>query len=321
MQRCLFCGKSLETKNSDQWHSLCCKKFFGTKSLPELDLSEAIVEEFAKESVGLGMTITGVQKKLSLHLFDGEKGNPSRLTLVGFPAGFILKPNSADFRELPEAEDMVMRMADAAGIQTVPHALFRLRDGNLAYITRRIDRRNVEGIVHRLPMEDFCQLSGRLTEDKYKGSYEQCAKLVGKWSSHPNLDLANLFNLLLFCFMTGNSDMHLKNFSLIAENTRDYVLSPAYDLLPVQLIIPSDKEETALTLGGKKARLGRSDFLKLAQSFNLYGNVAENLIGRLLGLEENLMEIIEASFASENLKERMKELLFERLAILGKTGE
>ena len=319
MQRCLYCGKPLEVETPNQWHGACCKKFFGTKNVPELELSETMIEDLARKSTGMGITVPGAQKKLSLHLVDGKRGKPSRLTLVGVPAGFILKPNSVDFKELPQAEDLVMRMADVAGIQTVPHAMMRLSDGSLAYITKRIDRRVIQGKIHRIPMEDFCQLSSRLTEDKYKGSYEQCAKIVSQWSSRPNLDLANLYYLLLFCFMTGNSDMHLKNFSLIAEDFEKYVLSPFYDLLPVQLIMPADKEETALTLGGKKANLNRLDFLKLAQNFHLYGNVAVNLITRLLGLENEFRETIETSFASETLKERMRALLSERLSILGQT--
>jgi len=162
-----------------------------------------------------------------------------------------------------------MRLADAATITTVPHALLYLDDGTLAYITKRIDRKG----KRRIAMEDFCQLSGRLTEDKYKGSYEMCVKLLQKWSSRPLLDMTNFFYLLLFCFVTGNSDMYLKNFSLIADSPGTYVLAPAYDLLPVTLLLGDDKEEMAPPLCGKKAKLSYATFLQFGKNIGIADKV------------------------------------------------
>ena len=118
-----------------------------------------------------------------------------------------------------------------------------------------------------LAMEDFCQLDLRLTQDKYKGSYERCAKIIERYSSRKGLDITELYLRIVFSFLVGNSDMHLKNFSLIEteEGSGKYVLSPAYDLLPVNVIMPEDKEQFALAMNGKKTHIRRKDFLVFAE--------------------------------------------------------
>ena len=151
-----------------------------------------------------------------------------------------------------------MHMAEAAKIAVVPHSLIRFADGELCYITRRIDR---EHDGSKIAMEDMCQLTERLTEYKYKGSYEQIAKHIKKYSAVPQLDLVNYWEVVVFSWITGNSDMHLKNFSLY-KSPMGYCLTPAYDLLSTAIVMPEDKEEMALTLNGKKARIRRSDFEK-----------------------------------------------------------
>ena len=183
-----------------------------------------------------------------MHLVSDSR--KPRLTLVNYPTGYILKPQVAEFEALPESEQLIMTMADMAGISTVPHALIKGNAG-LAYITKRVDRNLTSDKVEMLAMEDFCQLDLRLTEDKYRGSYERCAKIIKQYSSRVGIDMAEFYIRLVFCFIVGNSDMHLKNFSLIetAEGSGEYVLSPAYDLLPVNANMPADKEELLSAIG------------------------------------------------------------------------
>ena len=309
MKRCLFCGNPIEeSPHSGQWHQQCSKKFFHADILPRISLSEHTLESMASKAIGEGITLPGVKKKLSLTLLT-EKGKQPRLTIADKPTGFILKPQAKEYAQLPEAEDLVMRMAGAAAIATVPHGLLYLEDGSLVYITKRIHR---EG-KRRISMEDFCQLSGRLTEDKYKGSYEMCSKLLQKWSSRPLLDVTNFFYLLLFSFVTGNSDMHLKNFSLIADSLGTYVLAPAYDLLPVNLLLEEDTDEMALTLCEKKVKLSYATFLQLGKHLGIAELVVHNLIKKLHGLQPIFRDIIETSFVSEGMKTAMKQLVSERL--------
>ena len=152
-----------------------------------------------------------------------------------------------------------MHLAEIAKIRVVPHSLIRFEDGELCYITRRIDRTNEGG---KLAMEDMCQLSEKLTEQKYKGSYEQIAKLVLRYSSAPKLDLVNFWEQVVFSWITGNADMHLKNFSLIENmpGSRIFQLSKAYDMLPVNVIMPEDKEQMALTINGKNVIFIKRNF-------------------------------------------------------------
>ena len=312
-KNCLCCSKPLDGSPSIKgWHVACLKRFFGASVFPEIDLSADILESLAKESISQGLSVPGVQKKLSLGLLK-ESGGASRLTLFDFPTGYILKPASSDFPFLPEAEQLVMAMADLTGIVTCPHGLVPLKDGTLAYITKRIDRVIGKNEVHRIPMEDFCQLSNVLTENKYHGSYEKCARIIDRFSSQPGLDKTEFFFRLVFCFATANSDMHLKNFSLMERDDGKYVLSPAYDLLPVNVVMPDDKEETALALEGKKSGLRKSDFLLFAQTIGINEKASKNLLDRVVSFRDKYLEFIDASLLGEDLKKRFKVLLKERI--------
>ena len=314
--RCLCCGKEIkdnarEDERANEWHRRCVRRFFGTNVLPQIDLSEQELLKLAEKTVSKGFTVTGVQKKISLHL---SKEPDCRMTIVDYPAGYILKPQTEEYAYLPEYEDMVMRMAAIAGIKTVPHALLKAGE-SYAYITKRIDRKIDEDHVELYAMEDFCQLSGRLTEDKYRGSYERCAAIIKEYSGHIGNDLAEFYLRILFSFVTGNSDMHLKNFSLREENPgrRDFILSDAYDMLPVNIVLPADLEETALTLNGKKRNLRRRDFLLLADRCDLTKKTAEKMILRLVSRVDAFRGQIEASHLPDARKEEMMDLVAKRI--------
>lgn len=313
---CLCCGKPLCTEDTHSgWHKSCIRRFFGTIELPEIAIDEVTFEALATESTNKGYTVPGVQKKLSLHLFS--EGNTPRLTLVNYPTGYILKPQVSEFEALPQAEHLVMCMADAAGISTVPHALIMGKDSPV-YITKRVDRIFTKSKMQMLAMEDFCQLDLRLTQDKYKGSYERCAKIIERYSSRKGLDITELYLRLVFSFLVGNSDMHLKNFSLLEteEGSGKYVLSPAYDLLPVNVIMPEDKEQFALAMNGKKTHIHRKDFLVFAEECAMTRSSAEKMIAMLVSKKEKLLAVCQNSLLPEHLKERLASLIEERAGIL-----
>lgn len=312
---CLCCGKPLCTPDETGWHKACIKRFFGTTKLPEIEIDDKTLNLLATETTNKGFTVPGVQKKLSLHLVSDSR--KPRLTLVNYPTGYILKPQVAEFEALPESEQLIMTMADMAGISTVPHALIKGNAG-LAYITKRVDRNLTGDKVEMLAMEDFCQLDLRLTEDKYRGSYERCAKIIKQYSSRVGIDMAEFYIRLVFCFIVGNSDMHLKNFSLIetAEGSGEYVLSPAYDLLPVNANMPADKEQFALAMNGKKMNIRKGDFLKFADTCGISRPTAEKLIDNLVKLTPKWLKMCEKSLLTDELKERLTKIITERTGCL-----
>lgn len=313
--RCLCCGKTLSTPNETGWHKACIKRFFGTTELPEIDINNETLNLLAIETTNKGFTVPGVQKKLSLQLIsDGSK---PRLTLVNYPTGYILKPQVAEFEALPESEQLIMEMADMAGISTVPHALIKGSSG-LAYITKRVDRNLTKDNIEMFAMEDFCQLDLRLTEDKYRGSYERCAKIIKKYSSRIGIDITEFYIRLVFCFIVGNSDMHLKNFSLIetTEGSQEYVLSPAYDLLPVNANLPEDKEQFALTMNGKKMHILKGDFLKFASTCDIPRKTAIKLIQNLVSYTPKWLKMCDDSILPDDLKERLRQIIIERTEVL-----
>ena len=312
---CLCCGKPLRTPDETGWHKACIKRFFGTTKLPEIEIDDKTLNLLATETTNKGFTVPGVQKKLSLHLVSDSR--KPRLTLVNYPTGYILKPQVAEFEALPESEQLIMTMADMAGISTVPHALIKGNAG-LAYITKRVDRNLIDNKVEMLAMEDFCQLDLRLTEDKYRGSYERCAKIIQRYSSRIGIDMAEFYIRLVFCFIVGNSDMHLKNFSLIetAEGSGEYVLSPAYDLLPVNANMPADKEQFALAMNGKKTNIRKGDFLKFADTCGISRQTAEKLIENLVKLTSKWIAMCDKSLLPDDLKDRLRKIIAERSEVL-----
>ena len=315
MSRCLCCGKTLRTENEYGWHASCVKAFFGTTKFPDIDVSKEVLNQIAIDNTNKGFTVPGVQKKLSLHLSDEDT---PRLTLVNYPTGYILKPQTDEYIALPEMEYLIMQMAETSGIKTVPYALLSLpsQDNSYAYITKRIDRTNGK----MLAMEDFCQLDGRLTEDKYRGSYERCGKIISEYSELKGLDHTELFIRIVFSFAVGNSDMHLKNFSLIetAENSNKYILSAAYDMLSTNVVIPTDKEELALTINGKKQNIRRKDFIKFAETIGIAEKTADKMIEKIVKLKDKYIAMCRESYMPDDMKETLENLIENRIAILEK---
>ena len=312
MCRCLFCYQELEEGQRD-FHPACAKKFFGKAEVPILPYSRSDINDLAREAVLSRTAVTGVQSKLSMDVNKGGKDEPDRLTIVGLWGRYILKPKSEDFPWLPEVEDLTMHLASIAKIKVVPHTLIRFSDGELTYLTKRIDRDN-RGT--KLLMEDMCQISERLTADKYKSSYENIAKMIRKFSSAPMLDLVNFWEVVMFSWITGNSDMHLKNFSLISKEAGNYVLSQAYDLINVHLVFPEDTEELALTLDGRKKRIGRNNFVQAMESSGLESKVVENIIKKFMNAAPKWYAFIDTSFLSQELKEKYKAEIASNLAKL-----
>ncbi|WP_455665604.1 HipA domain-containing protein [Phocaeicola sp.] len=308
MERCLYCYKELKEGQTD-YHPACARKLFGTRQVPQLPYVRSEIGELAKLVVRAQTTLTGVQAKLSLDVNPGGKNEPDRFTIVGLWGKFILKPQTDFYQALPELEDLTMHMAEAAKIAVVPHGLVRFADGELGYITRRIDRRADGG---KIAMEDMCQLTERLTEYKYKGSYEQIAKTIKKYSAVPQLDLVNFWEVVVFSWIVGNSDMHLKNFSLYNMGM-GYSLTPAYDLLSTVIVMPEDTEELALTLNGKKRKIGRSDFEKSITASGVSSKVIDNIAWKFRRSIIRWMELIDASFLPEDMKKTYKRLVLQRL--------
>lgn len=307
MCKCLFCYRPLNAGESD-FHPACAKKFFGTKEVPSLDYTLEEIDSLASQVIKEQTSLTGVQPKLSLNLNKHE--GKRRLTIVGLWGGFIMKPQTDAYLQLPEVEDLTMHLAEVARIDVVPHSLMRMADDSLCYVTRRIDRTS-KG--EKIAMEDFCQLTERQTEYKYKSSYETIGKTILRYSSVPKMDLTNFMEVLLFSWIVGNNDMHLKNFSLYEPKEGKPRLTPAYDMLNAAIVNPRDREELALTLNGRKSKIEADDFVKAAKTLGLPDNVMPNLFAKYKAHEEKFITCIMDSFLVEELKDAYVELIRRRI--------
>jgi serine/threonine-protein kinase HipA len=313
MNKCLYCYKPLDAGHLD-YHPACSKKFFGSETSPVIELNITKIKEMATESLDSRISVTGVQPKLPLDFNSTGLKREKRLTLVGLWDRFILKPPFEDYPEMIEIEDLTMHMAAELKIKIADHSLVRLQSGELAYITKRFDRKKKE----KIPVEDMAQLSGTLTEHKYRGSMEMISKIINKYSNYPGIDLIRLFEIALFSYLTGNSDMHLKNFSLIADEDDEILLSPAYDLLATKLLLPADKEDLALTLNGKKNNIRKKDFDVFAEYLKIDKKVVDKIYNRFFEAIPKLQEWINKSFLSAQMKERYAELIESKKEIIKK---
>ena len=307
MGKCLYCYRQLDNGEKD-FHAKCAKKFFGTEKVPVLDYTCEDLERLAIQAIKVQTSLTGVQPKLSLHL--NEHDGSQRLTIVGLWGGFICKPQTLQFELMPETEDLTMHLAELARIDVVPHTLMRMADKSLCYLTKRVDRlSNGEKVA----MEDMCQLTERQTEHKYKSSYERIAKAIVQYSSMPKMDVTNFFEVILFSWITGNNDMHLKNFSLYESIDGIIRLTPAYDMLNAVILNPKDDEELALTLNGKKKKLKRLDFISSGVIMGVEQKTIEHLIQKYVKLLPKIEEIIDRSFLNDELKDKYRTLIRERI--------
>lgn len=315
-KQCLYCYKPLGDNQID-FHPQCSKQFFGLETPPILSLSKEELMEMAKQITELSVTIPGVQPKLSLNLHvDPNDPRKSRLTIVGLWGQYILKPQSESYPSLPENEDLTMHLAELAGIKTASHSLLRITSGQLTYVTKRFDR--VKG--KKIPMEDFCQLmevpsTGRSKYDN--GTMEQVGKTIAKYSSAPGTDLITFFDISVFSFVIGNSDLHLKNFSMIKNEDNQYRLSPAYDLISSNLVMGKyDLEQMALHLNGKKNEIRKKDFIALATNLKIASTITEKIFSKYGALLNQFEELIQISFLNDELKEQYIQLIKQRASAL-----
>jgi serine/threonine-protein kinase HipA len=295
-KNCLYCYNTLTTETD--FHEKCSLEFFGTKEVPKISYSLKDMKSLAQNVIERSIAVPGVQPKLSMSLVtDSETKETPRLTVVGALGGhYIFKPPTQQFREMPENEHLTMRIAAAFGLNTVPSSLIRLASGELAYITKRIDRTTEGEKIHML---DLFQVTEAY--DKYKGSMEKVGKAIGQYSSNTLLDKIFFFELTLFSFLTGNNDMHLKNFSMI-ESLSGWILAPAYDLLNVCIVLPEDTEELALTLGGKRRKLKKEHFERLGDLLALTDKQIKGVFRRMLKNKPKAMQLINVSFLSDEMK-------------------
>ncbi|WP_026993866.1 HipA domain-containing protein [Flectobacillus major] len=306
MNKCLYCYEPLN-KGEKDFHPKCSKKFFGTSIPPTLAFGKADLGQMAQQIIIKSIAVTGVQPKLSLNL-EKINNQQSRFTIVGLWGDYILKPPTEAYEQLPENEDLTMKLATLCGIKAAEHTLIRLVSGELAYLTKRFDRHNGQ----KIHVEDLCQLTETLTEHKYRASMEKVGKHIRKFSTNSGLDTLSFFELSIFCFLTGNADMHLKNFSLLKTSNSEIQLAPAYDLLSTKLAIPEDLEEMALTINGKKNRLKRLDFDQLADTLQIPAKSRERIYIKFQQKLPQMMALIQISFLEEPQKKAYQNLLVYR---------
>ena len=304
--KCLYCYEPLNSERD--YHEKCCKDFFGTLTPPDIPYSYDQMADLAREVVERSVAVPGVQAKLSMSLIRKTQGNADpRLTIVGAPGGqYILKPPNEQFPEMPENEHVTMRIAEAFGINVVPSALIRLASGELSYITKRVDRTERGEKIHMLDMFQITEAF-----DKYKSSMEKIGKALHSYSDNTLLDKLFFFELSVFSFLTGNNDMHLKNFSMI-ESPSGWILAPAYDLLNVSILLPEDKEELALTLDGKKRKLNWNPFEKLGRKMELTDKQILGVYNRMVKNKSKAFDWLNRSFLSDRMKEAYMKLFEKR---------
>jgi serine/threonine-protein kinase HipA len=269
-------------------------------------------DEQVKEAVARAakMSIQGVQPKLSVRLNIKKQ----IFEIVDRGGQYILKPQTVSFKEVPENEDLTMRLAEMIKVEVPLHGLLYSKGGSLTYFIKRFDR---IGRKKKTAIEDFAQLSGKNRDTKYNSSMEKVASIIEEFCTFPAIEKVKLFNLTLFNYLIGNEDMHLKNFSLINRGIK-IELSPAYDLLNSTIILNSE-EELALPLNGKKNRLRKNDFLEYfaRERLGLTPKSIDQTLNRISAARPKWTQLIQNSFLSTPMRHQYLKLLETRLRVLG----
>ena len=306
--KCLICYRPLDESETD-YHKKCLKKEFGLKQMPIVNINEKELKKYARQQIEANTAITGVQPKLSLWLDDSKQN--IRFTLADSKSNFIIKPASEVYPCLPENEDLCMHLASELNIKTAKHSLIKMSSDKLAYITQRFDRVK----DRKLASEDLCQLTASLTEHKYRGSYEKTGRTIRQYSSQSGLDVLTYFELVLFSYIVGNADMHLKNFSMLENMDGSFTLSPAYDLLSTFIVIENEPEQLSLTINGKRNKIKKTDFDMLAKNLSLNQKQRDNSYKKYISKKEKMAWWVQNSFLPNNQKEKLQNLIDTRIEI------
>lgn len=307
--RCLFTYESCDSDYSQAGLKLL------SKSLTQLSIFAYTAKEQRQlaASAQTKLSIQGFQDKISVKLSIKEHA----LKVVENKGDFIIKPQSSLYQQMPENEHLTMKMAELIGIETPFVGLIRNKDDSLSYLIRRFDRYAKN---KKYATEDFAQLTGNNRDTKYSSSMEQVASVLDQYCTFPLIEKQKLFRRTLFSFITGNDDMHLKNFSLITKQG-NIQLSPAYDLLNSTLVMGKNYldssnpiDELALTLNGKLKRLSYKHFIDYyaKQQLGLNDKTIDAELQRISNGLDKMQSLIQRSFLSPENKEHYLDLMQHR---------
>jgi serine/threonine-protein kinase HipA len=278
----------------------------GLKTLKDLEYT---ADEQRKEAYNRAsmMSIQGVQPKLSAVLnFKEEK-----FEIVDKSGKYILKPQHGIFPEMPENEDLTMRLASEVGLEIPQHGLIWSKDNSLTYFIKRYDRK---GHNDKIPVEDFAQLAGLNRDTKYEYSMEKVVKIIDSYCTFPAIEKIKLFKLTIFNYLIGNEDMHLKNFSIITQDGKSS-LSPCYDLVNSTIEYKKQDEEIALPLKGMKKKLTRNQLINYfgKERCELTDKSIDKVLETISLSVPKWKELINNSFLSQEMKDKYQTLLETRL--------
>jgi serine/threonine-protein kinase HipA len=296
--------------SGDDFHAACSLAFFGVENPPRMEYALREMSQLARQVVERSISVPGVQPKLSMSLTTDNKKD-KRLTVVGALGGnYIFKPPSEDYPEMTANEHLTMKMAQLFSIDVVPHSLIRLASGELSYITKRIDRNGDGSKIHMIDMFQVVEAF-----DKYRGSMERIGKAIHEYADNTFLDILRFYELTVFSYLTGNNDMHLKNFSML-KTSYGWALAPAYDLMNVAIVNPEDTEELALTIAGKRKKITKKTFVEFGVGLGLSKKQIESVFRRFKELHEDAIKLINMSFLKDKMQDNYIDLLKIRFLIL-----
>ena len=301
MSRCLCCQKEIEGEG--RYHPKCLNKLFGVSWIPKIPFGIGDMPAEVSKS-GAKMSISGVQIKASVKV-DREK---QEIVMVQTGGTHVLKAEPNEYPELPQNENCCMNIAQDLGMDVPPHGLFLMADGKLGYLIKRFDRLDNGEKIHK---ESISQILSIKTEDKYKGSLEKVGKTIQQNTKNIGLDLINFFERVLLSFLTGNGDMHLKNWALITLPNGEMHLAPCYDFVCSKIYIPNE-EDFALTINGRKNKIRKGDFIALGMSLKIEPKAIENALNRFKDTRSTILEILSHSELSAERMKRFDEVIRSR---------
>lgn len=291
-----------------RYHLRCLQQLFGKARPPEIPFGVADMPAEVRKTGGR-MSISGVQIKASVRV-NQQKW---QVEVVRAEGTHVLKPEPNEYPELPQNENLCMNVAEKLDMRVPPHGLFPMADGKLCYIVKRFDRLEDGRKIHK---ESMFQILA--AKEKYEGSLEKAGKAIRRHVRNVGLDSIDFFERVVLCFLTGNGDMHLKNWAFLIPDNKEISLSPCYDLVCSKIYIP-DEMDSALTINGKNNGLKKSDFEALASNMLIEPKSVENVFRKFLDAKDGILDMVHNSELSAGRRETLGNLILSRYDRLYKT--
>ncbi|WP_099074288.1 type II toxin-antitoxin system HipA family toxin [Proteus alimentorum] len=333
LQHCLINLSKLQGSELDSGYSLLgIKSLFNNKDMIlNLPFTRSqFIQELPERQKG--MSISGYQPKLSLYVKDNI------LQVVNNNGIYILKPSPEEYPYLAENEHATMMVMQRLKFSIPPFGLFRFKqeDGKpeeFAFVIKRYDRIGSDAVrLHQEQLDGAMEINDKygFVDGKKNVSYETAAKYLITNIDSSLKSKRDIFQRIVFAYVLGNNDYHLRNMGIILPNDAPPSLAPIYDFVSVVPYPSAFTEYLALPLlaleennvgisPGLNSKYGEYiglDFILLAENIGISLKLAHKLIHNIINSHQLIIDTYNESHMPEEHRKLVLAYVARRINLL-----